>query len=67
MKYVVEVAATGSLLRPSVCRAVAGRHRLEAGEGPVVSVGKGAAGTGPFIEIAEDDLYGWIAAPTHND
>ncbi|MFI7742808.1 FRG domain-containing protein [Kocuria rhizosphaericola] len=32
-----------------------------------MSVGEGAAGAGPVIEIAEDDLYGLIAALTHND
>ncbi|MCC5781757.1 FRG domain-containing protein [Kocuria sp. CCUG 69068] len=32
-----------------------------------MSVGTGAAGAGPVIEIAEDDLYGLIATLTHND
>ena len=32
-----------------------------------MSVGTGAAGACPVIEIAEDDLYGLIATLTHND
>jgi hypothetical protein len=32
-----------------------------------MSLGEGDAGRGPVVEIAEDDLYGLIAALTHND
>ncbi|MEX5297735.1 FRG domain-containing protein [Kocuria sp. CPCC 205292] len=32
-----------------------------------MSAGAGTAGAGPVVEIAEDDLYGLIAALTHSD